>query len=298
MSDPTGLPWTRTSNSLWSIASREGRALYWEWPRGPSESIAEDFIIFLRTVFPNGGCFAQEHCNHSIIWSCIEEDSYGVGIRKLNSGNVWIVAVLHHAEAFPGSSFCPDRELSLKSHIFLAEEFLRGTEALDILKCSDHICRDSTLWWTYLEKLERVVNWKLPEVKIFKAKGYGVADVGKTSRPNGRAISTTRDDRSHKQAWGEERDRNNWGDYWNKTTVQVDETRKARVSRSRSPTERLRAPKHVNDPESVVVDVGPPKTFKKHRCNRCNVEFEHGYELMRHHNSLEHQQAVAREFPI
>ncbi len=288
-------PWTKDTNAAWSVASQTGQALYWQWHKENCDNLPENFVIFLRTVFPNGGHFAQVHCSHSVIWSCLEDDLYGVGIRRNKSGPSWIVAVLAKSEAYPGSSSSPDRELSLKSHRFLAEEFLRGTDPLDIYKCKAHICRDSTDWWNYLEKLEKVVNWKLPEVKLFKAAATTVPSP-KQQQSRWEPRTSTRSTFTRKTSLDnqpfEETVHSALEAPKNHTTSSY------RVPRSRSPTERTRPISGPSVPGPEAAAVAPRKPAKIIQCNRCNIQFEQSYELMRHYSSLEHQETVAKEYPI
>lgn len=210
---------------------------------------------------------------------------YGVGLKKNKAGPTWIVAVLIKAEAYPGSCSTPDRELSLKSHRFLAEEFLRGTDPLDIYKSERHITRDTTDWWNYLEKLEKVINWKLPEVKIFKAAIAGAPFAPKQTKWEPKAVSksqfvpkqTTPDYPPAPQ----DRPRSTGTSH--------------RVARSRSPVERTRV---TTDSEVRKHPGLSRKTTAEIMCKRCNIKFNKSHELMVHLNSREHGEALAREYPI
>jgi hypothetical protein len=173
----SGSPWTVTGKPDWRIVNHKGKPLFWELRAQDSKAKEpEDLIVFLRTVFPNGGHFAQSHCNHCFIWSPLQGDSYGIGFRRLKSKAI-ILATVECTEEYPGASACPDRDLCFQGTKFLAEEFLRGTDPSDIYRCETSIYRRNQRWWQYLEKLERVVHWKYPEVASYKNRKMEVSSV-------------------------------------------------------------------------------------------------------------------------
>ena len=294
----TAVAWTKEREPAWNLATDKGQALYWEWTGITGrECSAEDFIVFTRSIFPNGGQVCQSHCNHSLIWTINEGDVYGIGIRKLQHNSVWVVAILESPELYPGSSMSPDRRLNLDAVRFVAEEFLRGTDPMDIFNCQQAIVEEGVAWWKYLQSLERIVNWKYPEVKIFKRRtapketesdgprrGYrdrrfGTERRSSWSRDTSPVRSTSRQ--------GERKISPSRNEYINLGKL-------PRRSRSRSP------PRFTAQAKRSPQDSGSEGVNNKRNlcCKTCDIYFEHSYELMRHYNSEGHQSALLREFPI
>ena len=280
------VPWTLGGNPAWTVVTDQGHALYWEWRPEENGQGAEDFLIFVRTVFPNGGAFCKAQSNNAIIWTPVDDDIHAVGIRKLRHSASWIVAVLETPEEYPGASACPDRSLSAKACRFIAEEFLRGTNPLDLYNCDPSICKENSSWWRYVEKLEKVVNWKYPEANIFRKAN------GDSSEKNHRG---KRWDRNSDKKYSRERSRSG--------------SRRVRriVSRSRSPADRAIMKRKPAQSDSIIKHVRPVHTqpMQKEvtkrsglRCDRCNVDFEQSFELMRHYNTEMHQASLAKEFPF
>lgn len=273
----SNIPWIQGGKPSWTVVTDQGHTLYWEWRPDEQGQNAENFLFFVRTVFPNGGAFCHSQSNNAIIWLPVDNDTNGVGIRKLRHSLSWIVAVLETPEEYPGASACPDRSLSVKACRFIAEEFLRGTNPLDLFNCDVAICKENPAWWRYVEKLEKVVNWKYPEANMYRAT---IAEYPKDRSIERRSVRRRSRDRSRSAT---------------------------RVSRSRSPMKRaLLRPKSVQ-PDSIHVDVHPQliQSVKEDayrrtglRCERCNVEFEQSFELMRHYNTDMHQASLAKEFPF
>ena len=307
------VPWTVDQKQTFSIVTHDGNALYWEWKCEEKGLGPEDFILFVRTVFPNGGAFVGSHCNESIIWSPVEGDVHAIGVRKLKANNTWIVSVLDVSEQYPGSSQCPDPKLSLLANKFIAEEFLRGTNPSDLYTCDEFICKESPNWWLYLQKLEKIIGWKLPEVKHFSQK---MASTSAPSNPKyTNQKNSSRSERKpdvHSYEWGSDTyasdKRTVSQNDWTNSSQSVDYRARRHVvdARSRSPITRVvlnsRAsdiqPEFISTASSANHVVSQPNKTNKLRCNRCNKEFGQTYDLMRHYNSEEHQAAVAREFPI
>ena len=289
----TSTPWTVNNKQVYSIASSDGHALYWELKCEEKGTGPEDFVLFLRTIFPSGGGFSMFHSNHSVVWSPMEDDLYAVGMRKLRMNDTWILAVLEVPEKFPGSSSCPDAKLSLLSCKFVAEEFLRGTKAEDLYFCDPYICKESPSWWTYLQKLQKVLNWKLPEVKNFSESFARISE-----RPPSEKIEKKPSEKVGDRRQGKVE----CYDTGTSNPVDYNTRRKESDARSRSPVHRvvLNPRKEATAPLGAQQNAGS-ETFpnsSRLRCNRCNASFNQTYELMRHYNSEEHQAAIAREYPI
>ena len=287
----TEIAWTACAKQpKISIVTLHDKALYWEWnceQKGP-----EDFLLFVRTVFPNGGGFLPFDCNQSVIWSPIEDDAFAIGIRKLAINDMWIVAVLEVAESYPGSSQCPDTSLSMTSCKFLAEEFMRGTDPADIYNCDEVLCRDGQCWWMYLQKIEKTVNWKLPEVKIYMQK-YG--NIGVQAKHNQKKQFIANSELAQRRASYD------WNDSY--ANVDYNTRRTGQSQRSRSPAKvvvlqprRDFGDRSVKTPNMHAV----PESAKvgKIRCHRCCLDFGETYELMAHYSSSEHRATVAKEYPI
>ena len=285
------MPWVAGGTPTWSIVTEQGHALYWEWNPEEKGLGPEDFLLFVRSVFPNGGSVLAAHCNHSMVWSPIEGDCFGVGLRKLRHNRKWIIAVLESPEEYPGASACPDKSLSLRANRFIAEEFLRGTSPVDLYKCDETICKENASWWQYVEKLEKVVNWKYPEAKIYRDKcASSSTEEPKESRRQDRQNRRSRYDSSYDDYQYSNRGRGSWDDYPDRSSRQD-----RNDNRSRSPVKRVVL---VKKDEVKKAPTSVSTSERKLTCTRCNVSFEQSYELMRHYNSEQHQAALSREFPI
>ncbi len=289
------MPWTKGKGQTWNIASDKGQALYWEWKPDLKSFGPEDFLVFVRTLFPNGGFVCRTQSNDSLIWTIVEGDIYGVGLRKLHS--VWIVAILECSEVYPGASVCPDRILSLKANRFVAEEFLRGTNPLEIYKADPCLTVENESWWEYLERLQKVVCWKFPEVQIFKRRaGHthsdSLADAPRNSKEKLGSSYRETDVKSWRSSY--ER-RYEHEDQWRrKSDDGYRSTGRPVRRRSRSP------PKQLESQSLTHLDGKGESSNKKRElsCKTCDVTFEHSYELMRHYNTEGHLNALSREFHI
>jgi len=313
----TSNAWTQDRDIRWNLTTENGQALYWEWvaPAG-RECSPEDFLVFTRTIFPNGGCVCQANSNHALVWKINEGDSYGIGIRKLHQNAVWVVAIVETGEVYPGSSSASDRALNLKAARFVAEEFLRGTEALDIFKCEKVIVDESDSWWKYLQTLERVINWKFPEVKIFTRKATARTEQETRSSRWQRYDRKWDNKKWDDKEWGNQKwDDTKWdekGSSWRSRDVSparawsrhnsgqssprnnaYDRAQVRRRSRSRSPHRFTTVRKSQQD-HAPSGAINKPKLC----CKTCDLYFEHSYELMRHYNSDVHQSALLKEFPM
>lgn len=288
----TSSPWTKSSNETWNMVNETGQTLYWEWNPCITNFGPEDFLVFVRSVLPSGGFVCQTQSNHALIWSITEDDRFAVGIRKLSS--TWVVAILEKPEAYPGASITPDPDLSLKAVRFIAEEFLRNTNAIDIYKCERSIVAEGRFWWDYLEKLERIVGWKYTEVKIFKAKiaAGGTNDAKVRAELKDDACSKTETaargymrTTHSRQNWAS--DENNHDERYRRTwesKSDLYERSQSTRTRSRSPSKGLSLPHKSNE--------------ATRECRACGITFEHSYELMRHMGSEEHQASLSKGFIV
>lgn len=287
----SSLSWTKKNASSWQTASFEGQALYWEWKPDGIGLGPEDFLLFVRTVFPNGGWIVEQHSNNCLIWSPIEGDIYGVGVRKLKHQTVWVVSVLEAPEEYPGASMCPDKILALRAARFIAIEFLRATNPIDIFNCEEFLLKEDASWWEYLSKLEKVVNWKYPELRSFRRRCVDFDEFNRQSKRT--SVHDKMQDGGSNEWYGDRYHR----DY--RSTHSRD--RRDRTNR-RSDNERSRSPPNRSydtrgEPLKPTSTKPIQKTGDLH-CSRCGVSFEHSYELMRHLNSEQHREALSREFPI
>lgn len=285
----SSLSWTKKKVSRWRTASSEGQALYWEWKPDAVGLSPEDFLLFTRTVFPNGGCVVEQHSNNSLIWSPIDGDIYAVGIRKLKHHSVWVISVLECPEEYPGASQCPDKVLSLKATRFIAMEFLRATNPIDIFNCEVFLVNEDSSWWEYLSKLEKIINWKFPELRRFQRLRTGNSTFNRNvnlmyeelNEPASEARDRQRNHREHRST-----NRKDRSDGLSRISAE---------SRIRSPPGRSY--------DTTAEPSKPPSTKAGLKtgdinCMRCGQSFEHSYELMRHLNSEQHREALSREFPI
>ena len=310
--------WSVTGKPDWTVVNERGRPLFWELLTDDlKRREPEDFLVFLRTAFPNGGYFTQSHCNHALVWSALQDDCYGIGLRRLKS-NQTIMAVLETPEEYPGASPCPDRDLSFKGAKFLAEEFLRGTDPSDIFKCETVIFKRNHSWWQYLEKLEKVVNWKYPELQVYRTRQIDQSRfdrrINVSRKPAQDEEYPGRSGRLYEgNYWDKKQDDNGWNDSEKSRWVDTDHHQHddrgsstwrqgADEKRSRSPNRAIfhtkwNAEAHATNRNKVELLPGPGSQ-RKPRCERCNVEFEQNFELMRHYNSVQHQSTLAKEFPI
>jgi hypothetical protein len=292
----SSIPWIKGGNEKhWTTVIHEGHSLYWEWKPAEANLGPEEFLIFCKTAFPNGGCLVQGHSNHSLIWCAMEGDLYGVGIRKMKFSGEWVVSVLETTEEYPGASGCPDKSLCLKACRFIAVEFLRGTNPIDLYNCEEYIFQEDASWWEYLVKLEKVVNWKYPEAQKYRLRS--TLSNGSRGRESDNKNASRRQRSQHvsKRSWESKSDR---GNQRNSYPANTEANRRSGVNdfpRSRSPSVDVPAKSNLT---SLPVSVQSTSESRGLKCSRCEISFKHSYELMRHLNSEEHRQALSREFPI
>ena len=309
-------PWACDGGSEWALVSERGRHLYWELP-GTSSASPEDFLLYFRGAFPNGGFYGRDSYNHAVVWSPIEDHFHGIGLRLLRNGTSQIVAIVECRESYPGSLMCPDRVLSLQALRFMAEEFLRGTDPMQIYECDAGLQSQNTAWWEYLLKLEKSSHWKYPEANSYLAK-TAIGSLHRNElqwtssrhqRPqidssSERVFSFSHRNDHDRRRLPEETYRREADDAVRepmKSHVGVERREETRIrdARSRSPmTNRMihSQGKSYWDNGFNLANNGEVK--QKHRCDRCNVAFDHSFELMRHYNTAQHQAALAKEFPI
>ena len=293
----SSIPWTVSNKPDWTIATERGHHLFWDWSEGGKTKGPEDFVLYMRTVFPSGIYICHSQSNHAVIWSALHDDRHAVGMRRLKHNNSWIVAVLECSEDYPGSSSCPDKELSLKAMKFVAKEFVRGRDPMEIYLCDSKLCQADPSWWLYLQKLERVVNWKYVEANKFRENSERASD----SYPSERK----RNDSGRRNAlWSRQTESRGSKQYDNYDSQSEGVTRKA--ERSRSPVKRVvLLPRGIGHPTShgPGLDQGKPTssiaaTSQRNKCSGCDVSFEQSIELMLHYNSAQHKAMLARQFPI
>jgi hypothetical protein len=282
----TTIPWTIQDPDAFRLTTEKGQALYWEWKPVYDTSGAEDFLIFTRTAFPNGGSVCRKHSNHALVWKIYEDDIYGVGLRKLRHRSTWVVSIVEIPPSDARVSLCPDRELNLKAVRFFAEEFLRGIDPIDIYKADTSIASENTSWWNYLEKLERIINWKYPEVKLFKQTNPEITINNHDRRGD-------RDNRSFTEEVVAKRSSDDYKHGYS-TSARWSQRERSRPDRSRSPVRRF-APLET---EQLKPDLAGGTTRQEITCHTCQVSFDYSFELMRHYNTEEHRQNLLKEFPI